>query len=208
MSRNDERNAEMVAMYLSDAGPTMQEIANKFGLTRQAVQLILKSNGVSGNVMTRHDSYFLKKEQEVLSLKDEILNIAEISEIVGISQQFVRRVFNDNGIKRDRGTIPKLRTKEKYAAYAAYATEHPRTPWSQIADDLGISLMTLHRAIKEHGLQRGVRYDDPEAIKLMKKLRSDGKSLAQVADELNSRGMLPARGDKWSYATVSRILNR
>lgn len=45
-------------------------------------------------------------------------------------------------------------------------------------------------------------------IRLARRLRREGKSLANIADDLEVRGFSPRRGDRWHPTTVRRLLQR
>jgi hypothetical protein len=45
-------------------------------------------------------------------------------------------------------------------------------------------------------------------LPLVQPLRADGKSLREIADVLNARGVPTARGGKWAPTQISDILKR
>lgn len=48
---------------------------------------------------------------------------------------------------------------------------------------------------------------EQEAIRLIKKLRTDGKTLRYIAEELDHRGVATKEGGRWACATVHHILH-
>jgi DNA invertase Pin-like site-specific DNA recombinase len=54
-----------------------------------------------------------------------------------------------------------------------------------------------------------VRYpEEAKALALMKRLQGEGKSLREIARELDARGLAPRKGSTWHPYSVNRILSR
>lgn len=54
----------------------------------------------------------------------------------------------------------------------------------------------------------GVKGGEAEVVRVVKRLRSEGLTVRQIAEELDSRGIVSRSGGKWSPSVVARIARR
>lgn len=67
------------------------------------------------------------------------------------------------------------------------------------------------RVIREHGRCGGMpamAQTIPGTLSQMQKMRADGRTLAEIADDLNAAGIKTARGSAWTFRNVGKALKR
>lgn len=155
--KNQERASHFID--LKNSGMTLQQIGNKFGMTRERVrQIISKGNKIIGGLKTLKEIRSAKKEEEFREIvgkhKEQIkllyerhYNFTEIAEMTGLYPNMLKKVFdylvNDEFIsKRALNSKPPSEETLEIRKIILESKEMNKTN-QEIADQLGISLAAV-----------------------------------------------------------------
>lgn len=156
MDNQNQRNREIIELYQdSDNSLTMAQIGEKFGISRQRVQQILRKNGVYG---LRNRRRKRREETEKLDalIKEEYtgsnLTAEEIAQELGVKTYSVRKAFERLG--EDRTYVTAARTASLYNDIYLYAKENPDVRYQDVAKTFDVSKNTVARALRRFGYRR------------------------------------------------------
>lgn len=177
----DDKWVRMAAMY--QGGKTLQQIGDKFGVSRERVRQILRKAGVpteGHRPEHRRSSVAWRKEAEVVALARRGNPLSDIAIAVGDCPMNVRTVLKHYGIKvprKRRG--PKPETVE--AAWAVAADYRAGMKGPEIAEKHGIAQPQIYRLIAMVGVKprRHKALDKDAAIRAYKA----GGTLKQIAED-------------------------
>lgn len=138
-------------LYLRQ-GLVISEVAEKLGATRRIIQLELERHNITfrhkpGKRVARPDRKTIDRYYTV-----EGLTLVEIGRIVGVCSDVVRALLNEYGIEfRPRYHELSDAIVGRDRLYQLYVTEQMSGP--QIARKLGISIRSVYKYLKRHGIQ-------------------------------------------------------
>lgn len=164
-------------------------------LNGESAKLIGKQYSVSANIVRKylsdhnicHDRKIADRNQNILDLANEGHNNVQIAERVGCSAPTVAKILKTTDFSR---IPPQLENKRWLAS------QYEKKSAKKIAQELECSYKMVRKMMKEHqiklrsgGSRKGHKHKSTarisdETIRKISKLYSDGKSMKQVASEL------------------------
>ena len=145
-----QRNLEIKELYLSGT-PTMQEIGDKYGITRQRVQTILAEQGVSGIKKPRKRNVDTEVQRKILDLAGSTLTIEQIASKLEIPKYRVTKTLREAGINK---STKSQRAAILYGGIVDVLRERPDYTYGEVAVIFKVSEHTVNRAAKVHGYTR------------------------------------------------------
>jgi DNA-binding CsgD family transcriptional regulator len=120
-ARVPERVLEMRELY--DAGGTLGEVAERFGISRERVRQLFRDHGLPTRstaeaATLRREQLVNENRQEVLELIDAGVPLKEVAQRLGISPQLVRHALGDDPARRRLAAFrrtAKTKPKPKYS---------------------------------------------------------------------------------------------
>ena len=94
------------ALAMRESGATLQQIGDKYGLTRERVRQILTKRGFSRcgaeTAKMKRDAEIAKHEEEIVSAYNNGLSVPKTSSKAGVSKRLVHECLDSNGISTSR----------------------------------------------------------------------------------------------------------
>jgi transposase-like protein len=165
-------------------GLSMESVAEKFSISQGVVRRYLLEEGISPRALGE-----TLKANRPRNLKSRYLageSCEEIAMDCGLHPTTVTKWIKDLGIARQRGETKRLRTANKNANTKSRAIsfyENSAGSVQQVADQLGLSLTTVWKWLKDAGVIQRTKLSDT-ARPFIARARKDGWTWNQIADDL------------------------
>lgn len=137
---------EIKHLYIAEK-LTLQKVADRVGLTRQAVHQRLRKHGIE----TRKVIPKVIDGSEVKRLYVDLkFSLNEVGQKLGVSAELVARELKSLGIPRRKGSGLPPRTFDKETILKLYVTDG--LTQGQVGKKLGVSVNIIRRELERHGI--------------------------------------------------------